>query len=293
MIKRIKLKPKTPFSSVFSSDQIWGQFIWAISDLYGEDKVTEIIKLYTTNKPPILFSAAMIDGYLPKPLFVNAFADFANEIEKSNKKCKWLTYEDFSCLQNDSNYLKGKKLEQDSNDAISDELEIHVSISGDTLYNVIYKKTKIPIIVYVDIQSEEWNEVLQNIIKNHWSIMGLGGDKNVGRGQFDISMGDLSSEEKKIFNFRSDSGFISLSQSFGQDLEPVFYNVEVYSGFVGRKNDIDGIYRKKPIIRYLPGSFFKKGKGCVVQAVDNRNIFSYGLSFPVYMKLENSNDQEL
>lgn len=290
MIKRIVLRPRTPFSSLFTADQIWGQFIWAVSDIYGKEKATETVRLYCDGNAPILFSSAMIDGYLPKPQYVNALADFSNEVEKSNKKCRWLTYEDFAHLQEDSRYLKGKKLGPEGNNAVDDVQEIHVSISGGTLYNVMYKSSDIPLVIYADIIDEEWIDLLFEVIENHWEVIGLGGDKNTGRGQFDIYIEDLSDMERKIFGYRSDSGFISLSESFGEDLKSVFYNVEVYSGFVGRKNDMKGIYRKKPVVRYLPGSYFTEGKGTISRTVDNEDIFSYGLVFPVNMRLERNDD---
>ena len=292
MIKRIVLTPKTPFSSLFSADQMWGQFIWAISDICGQEKATETVKLYTNGQAPILFSSVMIDGYLPKPMYVNALADFSNEKEKSNKKCKWLTYKDFLGLQKDSNSLKEVRLSLDGNEALKAVQELHVTISGDNLYNVSYKDSKVPLVVYVDVQNDEWLSILRDVV-DYWKIVGLGGDKNVGRGQFDIVLKDLSIEETEIFAYRDDSGFVSLSESFGQDLSPMYYGVDVHSGFVGRKNEMNGVYRKKPVIRFLTGSFFKNGKGSVIRTVDNQNIFSYGLTFPVYMKLEENNDKNL
>ena len=110
MVRRISLKPRTPFSSLFTADQMWGQFIWAISDILGEEKATETVKLYAEGVAPVLFSSALLDGYLPKPQYVDALADFSNENEKSNKKCKWLTYEAFSGLQGDSSFLKKEEL---------------------------------------------------------------------------------------------------------------------------------------------------------------------------------------
>lgn len=292
MIKRVVLKPKTPFSSLFSADQIWGQFIWAISDLYGEEKATENVKLYTNGQAPILFSSVMIDGYLPKPMYVNALADFSNEKEKSNKKCNWLTYKDFSGLQKDSNSLKEVSLSLDGNEALKTIQELHVTISGDNLYNVSYKDSEVPLVVYVDVQNDEWLSILKDVV-DYWKIVGLGGDKNVGRGQFDIVLEDLSTEETEIFAYREARGFVSLSESFGQDLSPIYYSVDVHSGFVGRKKEMNGVYRKKPVIRFLTGSFFKNGKGSVIRTVDNQDIFSYGLTFPVYMKLEEYNDKNL
>lgn len=288
MIKRIVLKPRTPFSSLFSADQIWGQFIWALSDIYGKEKASETVRLYTDGTPPVLFSSAMVDGYLLKPQYVNALADFANPYEKSNKKCNWLTYDDFSRLQCDSSYLKTKELKSDGNKALDGVEEVHVTIRGDDLYNVSYKCSKVPIIVYADLKDETYLSILESVIK-YWEIIGLGGDKNIGRGQFDISLEDLSETENAIFAFRDESGFVSLSESFGSDLSPEYYSVDVHAGFVGRKNEMNGVYRKKPVIRYLSGSFFKGGKGNVIRTVDGQNIFSYGLAFPVYMKVEEQN----
>ncbi len=289
MIKRIVLKPRTPFSSLFSADQIWGQFIWALSDKMGKETATDTVRLYSDGASPILFSSAMVDGYLPKPQYVNALADFSNANEKSNKKCSWLTYEIFSGLQKDSSFLKKEKLPMDGNEALESVQELHVAIarkgSDKNLYNTSYKYSTLPLVVYADIQNEEWLKILEEVIE-YWKMVGLGGDRNVGRGQFDITLEELSAKENEIFTFRDESGFVSLSESFGADLSPVFYSVDVHAGFVGRKNEMNGIYRKKPVIRYLTGSFFRKGKGSIVRTVDNRDIFSYGLTFPVYVKLE-------
>ena len=297
MIKRIVLSPRTPFSSLFSADQMWGQFIWALSDIYGKEKASETVRLYTDGAPPILFSSAMVDGYLPKPQYVNALADFSNANEKSNKKCNWLTYEDFSRLQCDSSYLKTKELKLDGNRALESVQELHVSISrkdecGDKekgLYNVSYKYSKVPLVVYADVKDESWQPTLEEVIDN-WKIVGLGGDRNVGRGQFDITLEDLSEAEKALFDYEDGNGFVSLSESFGSDLSPVYYSIDVHAGFVGRKNEMNGVYRKKPVIRYLSGSFFKVGKGEVIRTVDGQDIFSYGLTFPVDMKLEDPNE---
>lgn len=291
MVRRISLKPRTPFSSLFTADQMWGQFIWAISDILGEEKATETVKLYAEGVAPVFFSSAMLNGYLPKPQYVDALADFSNKKGKNNKKCKWLTYEAFSGLQGDSSFLKKEELSLNENMALENVEELHVAIprnalqESSNLFNASYKYSKIPLVVYVDIKSEGWNDILCSVI-DYWRTVGLGGDRNVGRGQFDIDLQELSEKERDIFSFRSESGFVSLSESFGPDLSPLYYSVDVYAGFVGRKNEMNGIYRKKPVIRYLTGSFFKSGSGCIVKTIDSQDIYSYGYTFPVYMKLE-------
>ena len=295
MIKRIRLNPKTPFHGLFSADQIWGQFIWAISDMYGEEKAAETVNLYSEGKAPVLFSSCMLDGYLIKPTFASYLVDLSNEIAKKNKKCNWLSYSDFESFQKNWEYLENKELDLSPDKFLKNIGEIHVSIPRDRrvdadsdsrLYNSSYTFSDVPLIVYVDIINDEtWTEVLNELVK-YWSLYGLGGDKNVGRGQFSVCIDDLSDQEKRILDYKSSNKYISISESFGRDLKPIYYSVEVYSGFIGRKSNSNESYRKKPIVRYLPGSLFLEGKGSVLKSMgENRSVFSYGLVFPIYVCL--------
>ena len=290
MIRKIILKPKSSFSELFTSDQLWGQMIWGISDIYGKSEASAAVKNFIEN-PPFLISSLMIDGYLPKPLYVDVLGDLDSDVLKHNKKCRWLPYDTFKQLQQDCLYLSEHKIGEDI-EAFHSVDEIHISINRDTfkaidggLFNSTYlwtDKTLCFYLKYSDL-SAEWEEILNAVFK-YWEKVGLGGDKNVGHGQFDISYVDISDIEKEIFDFKDSEFFISLSDCSGTDLSPVSYSLDVYSGITGRAND--GLYRKNPIIRYRTGSLFLNGKGSLIENKECASVYSYGLAFPIFMRYE-------
>lgn len=283
MIKRIVLNPKTPFTELFSADQIWGQFVWAISDLEGEEKASEVVESYKEN-PPILFSSLMLDGYLIKPFYANSRIDTSTEKGKHNKKCNWLSYEDFYFFQKNADSLSNKELDISPNSFIEQNNEIRVSLRNDIeeknkLVNKFYLSSKKKLVLYVDVKNTELMSLLEEVIK-YWNIVGLGGDRNIGRGQFCIALKDLSSLESDIFSYKSDGSFVSLSETFGNGVLPLEYSIDVYSGIASRTSK----FRKKPIIRFLKGSLFSKEseKGTIIKSLDeDTSVYSYGYAFPV------------
>lgn len=290
MIKKVVLKPLTSFSEMFSADQLWGQMIWAISDLYGNDVASKAVKEFIDN-PPFLLSSLLIDGYLFKPFYVDILGDIDSEIVKHNKKCKWLSYDDFLSLQMNPMYLSEHKISKQPSPLIMTN-EIHASISRDSLevldgglFNAsyIYSDTPLCFYIYSKDLSNEWDERINRIIK-YWEKIGLGGDKNIGHGQFKISVEELSYVEKSIFEFRTSSFFVSLSECSGSDFSPINYSLDVYSGVLGRNKS--GAYRKNPIIRFKAGSLFLEGKGAIVEEVGSDSACSYGYAFPIFMKYE-------
>ena len=292
MIKKIVLKPKTSFSELYTADQLWGQMIWAISDIYGDSEASAAVKAFC-DKPPFLISSLMIDGYLPKPLYVDVLGDMDSDELKHNKKCKWLSYNTFKQLQNDCLYLSDRK-NSENIDFLQSTDEIHVSIDRNSskaidggLFNSTYLWTDKALCFYLKYSdlSAEWNDKIDAIL-DYWKVIGLGGDRNIGHGQFDISYVDISDIEKEIFDFKDSEFFISLSDCSGMDLSPVSYSLDIYSGITGRIKD--GLYRKNPILRYKTGSLFLDGKGAIIENTECASVYSYGLVFPVFMKYEES-----
>ena len=287
MIEKILLKPKTCFSEMFSSDQLWGQMIWAISDLYGNDVASEAVAEFL-DKPPFIISSLLIDGFLPKPLYVDIIGDLDSAEHKHNKKLKNISYEDFRRLQLNPMAFSSEEIHKRPR-AFSSIDEIHASISRDSLkvsegglFNSSYIWTDELLCFYISYNSmsDGWNKKIDSIL-SYFEKTGLGGDKNTGHGQFDISRTSVSNIEKEIFDFKSSDFFISLSDCSGQDLVPVSYSLDVYSGISGRV--IGGAYRKKPVVRFKSGSLFLDGTGSIVRNTGSDSSCSYGLAFPVYM----------
>jgi CRISPR type III-A-associated RAMP protein Csm4 len=294
-LKKIVLSPRSPFSSLFTADQIWGHMAWAISEMDGTDAASSFVASFEKD-PPFLVSAMMPEGFLPKPCMGPIVKDAATSQEektgrvlaKRNKSKKWLSIKDFISLQKDKAFMT--KGELSDHPEIYDIKETHVSIDYSTgqaidggLFNASYKSSSSDLCFLVDfIENEKSNQELADRIARHWEKTGLGGDRNVGRGSFSIRMEDLDTAEKEAFSFRS-SAFMTLSRCFGDDLVPVNYTVTVYAGITGKSEASEaGMFNKQPIIGFEPGSVFTSGKGCLAHGVNpDKRICSYGYAFPI------------
>ena len=127
-LKKIVLSPRSPFSSLFTADQIWGHMAWAISEMDGTDAASSFVASFEKD-PPFLVSAMMPEGFLPKPCMGPIVKDAATSQEdktgrvlaKRNKSKKWLSIKDFISLQKDKAFMtKGE---------LSDHLECVVMMS--------------------------------------------------------------------------------------------------------------------------------------------------------------------
>lgn len=294
---KLRFQPLSRFSELFTADQLWGQMVWAVSDLHGEEAATTFVDAFK-EKPPFLISAMMLDGYLPTPCLTHASVSSSEhqKIEKHNKKCAWVSLTDFSLLQQGTNVFFTKEFPLDVQEKIREVTEVHVSINRKTftaedggLYNQQVMDSHIPLCAYVRYLDDEnlWQEKIGEVVA-YWNKIGLGGDKNVGKGQFLIDQLSLTEQEKSIFAFSQGNCFMTLSKTFGNDLVPLFYQVEVYEGIVGGGWGENGrYYRKKPILQFLPGSLFKSGVGSLAQKMSiEPRICTYGYAMPVPILLE-------
>jgi CRISPR-associated protein Csm4 len=66
---KIKIKPKSFFSTPLLSDTIFGQFACVYKEIYGEKELEDFLELFNKSAtPPLVFSDAFPTGYLPKPI---------------------------------------------------------------------------------------------------------------------------------------------------------------------------------------------------------------------------------
>lgn len=293
--KKIIMTPKTSFSQMFSSDQLWGQMVWAISDLKGCEAASEFVEQFKTS-PPFLLSSLLPDGFLPMPIVPsNKKAETPEEKERYKKirKCKWIPISDFYSIQKDIFKLYTLKIENKKDpDPV---VEVHASIDRATnkvkegaLYNQHYIFSEDSFCVYVKFLSSDpsWENTLEKVVQ-YFGKVGLGGDRNVGHGQFAFEIKDVAGKEEDIFNYFEGNSFMTLSKCFGPDLIPVSYSLEVYAGISGKGLSEASLYRKKPIIQFLPGSIFKAGEGVIAEGVStDARVCSYGLVLPIQLKYE-------
>lgn len=292
MVKKIKLEFTSPFKSIPTADQLFGHIVWTISDLYGEDRASRFVE-----NAPIRITSALPEGYFPVPILPSIRKDNVDAVEqrkkaKKNKDLHWISIEEFSFLQTGEKSLSEFDLSL-CQPVLNSIEETRVSIdrismkaADGQLYSEEYF-CPMNLAFYVDFKDEEefsyknMEEILEVI-----SIDGIGGNRNIGRGQCVLSMTDLNSLENKVFSFSEiDSVFMTLSKCAGTDLKPISYRIEVYSGIVGRTYKGKGFYNKKPIALFDIGSTFSEGEGMIFTDMStDSKVSTYAFAFPVRIR---------
>ena len=289
MLKKIRIRYVSPFKAIPTADQLFGHIVWAISDLFGEDEASNFVE-----HVPIRVSSALPEGLFPIPVLPSKRKENADAIEqrkkaKKNKDLHWISLKDFSLLQSGVRSLSDFDLSL-SQPVFKSMEETRVSIdrvtmraSDGQLYSEEYL-CPMTLIFYIDFKDEDrfpvnsMEEVLKLI-----SINGIGGNRNIGRGQCTLTMEELSDIENKIFSYSSDSSsFMTLSKCAGTDLDPISYRIEVYSGIVGRTYDGQGFFNKRPIALFDLGSTFFSGEGEIFNEMStDSKVSTYAFAFPV------------
>jgi len=93
-VKRLTftLTPKTAFATPLHGDTLFGQCCWAILHLHGEAKLTELLAGYTKNKPFMVVSDALPQGFITRPAMPAELLGFNSDDAKNRKeqkKAKW------------------------------------------------------------------------------------------------------------------------------------------------------------------------------------------------------------
>ena len=295
---KIILEPQSPFSQLFTADQVWGQIIWAINYLYGEEEATNLVSLFEYD-PPFLVSSMIPYGYLPNPILPpnrqNCVGKNEKEVEarkkaKKIKKQEWLSLKRFSEVQNDINSIYNDEPELFSVD-LNKITEIHATIDRlqnktlqNGLYNSQYITSNSKFVIYLCLKRDfkfwmdKFIEILEYLEKTH-----LGGDRNIGRGYFKIKLKELNELETKIFECKNCNKVMTISRCFGSNIKPFSYRVSVYAGITGNNGNSNfSALNKKPIIYLENGSILDEGIGNIAHPVSrNSKICSYGYVFPI------------
>ena len=79
------LTPKTAFATPLAGDTLFGQCCWALRHLFGEEKLTQLLTGYTENKPFLVISDAMPQGFLSRPTLPSELLGFDNANTKERK----------------------------------------------------------------------------------------------------------------------------------------------------------------------------------------------------------------
>lgn len=299
---KLKLKTKSGFSNLFTADQVWGQMVFAISDLKGEKEASKFVESFDKN-PPFLISNMMPENFFPRVILppfkkdINDNKTVQDEkknraLAKKSKKNSWVPLEIFLKHQKNINELKLEVIEKKPELLKINEVRSSIdrkkgipfeSTGGVFNQNFIYSNSSF--VIYIRLLDESFNSTLYEIV-SYLNLVGLGGDRSVGKGNFDIKVEALNEIEENIFSYNQGNAYMSLSRCSGENLIPLYYNIDYYFGIVGSNFDDKKSYNKYPIIYFEPGSIFSKGDGMIIHNVHiNPKICSYGYSFPIYLNI--------
>lgn len=292
MYKKIRIEYFSPFSSIPTADQLFGQIVWGLSDIKGEDIASEFVK-----NSPIRISSALPEGFFPIPIIPTKRKENVDAAElrkkvKKNKDLHWIGLEDFKLMQLGIKQLSDLDLFL-SQPSIKSVEETRVSIDRISMKaaegqlftdSYLCPITLVAYVEFLNIERFSPNNLLE--ILDLLSTYGLGGNKNIGRGNCKISLVELSEIENQIFSFKCDESiFMTLSKCAGNNLNPLSYKIEVYSGIVGRLYSNKGFFNKRPIALFDIGSTFYSGEGEIINNVStDSKISTYAYAFPVRLK---------
>ena len=87
------LKPETAFATALHGDTLFGQCCWAIRHLFGEDKLTKLLKGYTDKQPFMVVADPLPQGFIARPTLPAELLGFDTsdtKKRKAQKGRKWL-----------------------------------------------------------------------------------------------------------------------------------------------------------------------------------------------------------
>lgn len=307
-IYKLSLKQKSGLLTELDSDTIFGHFCWRMSDLLGNSKLEEFIKLYS-KEPVFTISNGFFERdniiYLPNPLL--PFSQQEPLLQRDEQIIQFISYKNSKSLNlftlEQFNFaLKGEFANlQDSLDNANfktpkyfEDLRTSVKINRSTLSseesklfsyapmfieeigadnnNLHFSNTKTILFIKVLDESNYANFDCENIIKEVFNI-GYGKKKSSGYGEFEVLNYELFTDFDEPEN---SNAFITISNyipSVDDELTDYYYDFKIKYGKYGEHLALSKNPFKKPLVLLLPGSVFVTNKqkefyGRVVQVSD-------------------------
>lgn len=91
---RLTLRPRTAFGTPLAGDTLFGQLCWTLRHQHGNDRLNDLLAVYTAGRPFAVVSDGLPHGFLPLPHLPSSVWDAsANADRKTLKKKTWLPVE--------------------------------------------------------------------------------------------------------------------------------------------------------------------------------------------------------
>ncbi len=313
------LSPQTAFGTPLAGDTFFGQCCWAIRHLFGEAKLTELLAGYLENKPFMVISDAMPQGFLPRPSVPTELLGFDNsdtKQRKAQKAEKWLPeivlskplneWSTFARTEQEmltAMGLKGDFFKTEARDHNS--LNRLTGTTGSTDGFAPFQRQtfwyhpeiKLSLIIELDVdrlQIEQLTEVL-----NWIGLHGYGKEASCGLGKFEIKR----EIESKIGAVENQNAWLTLApcapQGFSWHKKRCFY--QVLTRF-GRHGDLAvhkaGGAFKNPVLMAASGAILTPKEGSPLQGFTGQGITGisqtieqtvhqgYAPVYPIFLELK-------
>jgi len=333
-MKIVYLRPKSGFITELRSDTLWGLICWGIRNVFGNTALERVLESFIENIPEFLISSAFpykkygneIIQYFPKPILPvkpyendSTDPDKKNKLQKSidekkNKKKALIGFNHYQKLINKQITLEKAIIDTDNIkiESISVTHNTIDRLKGATLkkdgIGQLFHKDELFLINNSEKESEETG--LFFLIKGNsekvdaalrWlSHVGFGGDRNTGKGHFEVHVSDFVIQEPIDFNAITTLSLYYPSQNKDElskfKLSPLFnYQLEKRQGYMSFLKYTN--FDKPEIIMFKEGSVFPSipyfdyyGENKVLKEknIDDgiyHPVYQYGYGFMVKMKI--------
>ena len=275
---RYIITPRSPQSTPWQSDTLYGHLLCAARELFGIDFLQHLLQSFESGNAPFILSSGFPRGMLPKPLLPSMtktfFKTLANDLGstlfeaqtsyKEFNKQMWLPVCDWSDVRDHLSsrtlFLHWWNKKSKTSSSTVQTFELHNTIDRRTgrgldglLYTTasIYHDTSSLLDLYVEAEN---HEIFEKLLK-HLANQGMGKDRSVGKGAFSfIRDTDFDPE---ILMGSPNSWKMSLSMLSASELKGIegYYGTmtkfgKVWNGF-GQSNPF-----KKPFLALTEGSVF-------------------------------------
>jgi CRISPR-associated protein Csm4 len=314
---RITIRPRSPFSTPFNSDTLFGHLCWALRYNKGEDTLRKFLERLKKDPSIFVLSSAFPSGHLPRPNLKPLSVDEEEELRKSIysskngsslagfasmikrvKKMEWIPFGTINKLKNGLSsyhlYMEMMKVEEDLQKMWVESDEWHNAKNRKTnhvLKGLLFAKE-------VTFYKTEFEVYQTNSYFNKkdltalWELigeMGYGADSSTGKGNFIIDL-----EEYELEGAEEPNGFILLSHTIPSVIDPRngYYEMLTKFGKLGGTFASTGNVFKHPVIMLFPGATFfdhqlRPVYGSIVEGIhhDYRDVVQYGLGLPFPVRL--------
>ncbi len=261
---KIKVEIKSPLVTPIKADTLFGHICWGIRYHRGEKALEDFLAMYS-DEPPLVFSDAFPEGFLPKPLLAPSSIDFGVKEYEYFKEFKKLKYVPAAWFTEDKiiftetfimNKLFRGEIDMPKMEKAYEHMHNTISrISG----SVIAEQSPYPVNEYwfdknsiLDIYAvssfsdSEIMEMVKRAVEN-----GYGADRSTGKGWIVVK------SVKKIDNFPTNGNrAMALSSFVPVKAHPENLRAEIFTRFGKLGDYFTNMYNpfKKPLIMYACGA---------------------------------------